>query len=147
MSILRRDFEDLFSLREMLDRLLVDPLARPINWVEGRIMGGVPAVDVYETDEAFIVKAVVPGVKPEDLTVSVMGGVLTIKGEVKEESEVEEACYICKERRYGSFSRSVDLPASVNVDAANAEFEHGVLKLTLPKTEAVKPKSIKITAK
>ena len=88
-----------------------------------------------------------PGVKPEDIDVSVVGDTLTIKGETKSEEQFEEGSYIRKERHFGSFQRTFSLPASVASDKAKAEFENGVLTLTLPKTEAAKPKSIKVTMK
>jgi len=104
-------------------------------------------VDIYETKDDVVVKASLPGVKPEDIEVSVVGDTLTIKGEVKEEKDIKEENYIRKERRYGSFCRSFTLPVSVDADKATAEFENGVLTLTLPKAEEVKPKTIAIKAK
>jgi HSP20 family protein len=86
-------------------------------------------------------------VKPEDLDITVLGDLLTIKGEFREEENVEKEDYVRRERRYGSFSRSVALPTAVNVDKANAEFEDGILKLTLPKSEHVKPKTIEVKPK
>jgi len=94
-----------------------------------------------------VVEAAVPGVKPEEIDVQVSGNVLTLKGERKEEKKKEKASYIYQKRSFGSFTRSVTLPTEVDVDKAKAEFEHGVLTLTLPKSEIVKPKTIKITTK
>lgn len=88
-----------------------------------------------------------PGVKPEDIDITITGDTLTIKGEVKAEEKVEKANYIRRERRYGAFSRSLTLPTSVVAEKAKAEFENGVLTLTLPKAEEVKPKTIKVKAK
>jgi HSP20 family protein len=105
------------------------------------------AVDMYETDEEVVVKTAAPGVKPEDIDVNITGDVLIIKGETKTEEKVEEASYIRQERRYGAFSRSLALPSTVVADKATAEFENGVLTLTLPKAEEVKPKTIKVKAK
>jgi HSP20 family protein len=102
---------------------------------------------MYETEDDIVIEATVPGVKPEEIDVQVSGNVLTIKGERKEEKKEEKASYIYQEQRYGSFSRSVTLPTDVKVDKATAEFEHGLLTLTLPKSEAVKPKSIEIKTK
>jgi len=93
------------------------------------------------------VHASIPGVKPEDIDISVTGDVLTIKGETVEEKEEKEGNYHLRERRYGAFQRAVSLPTLVRADKASAEFENGVLKLTLPKVEEVKPKSIKIKPK
>lgn len=133
------------SLRNAMDRLLEDSFVRPFAWP---ILGGdMLAIDMYETDEAVIVKATVPGIKADDIDINVAGDVLTIRGEHKEEQEVEEQTYYYRERRQGSFSRSIQLPKSVTTDKAEAEFEDGVLKLTLPKIEEAKPKSIKIKTK
>jgi HSP20 family protein len=102
---------------------------------------------MYETDDDVVVKTAVPGVKSEDIDVSITGDVLIIKGETKAEEKVEKANYVRQERRYGAFSRSLALPSTVVADKVTAEFENGVLTLTLPKAEEVKPKTIKIKAK
>jgi len=138
-------FEDLVSLRDAMDRLFEESFIRPRTWLVP-FEGGL-AVDVYETDDNVVVEAALPGVKPEDIEISIAGDVLTIKGETKDEKEVKAENYIRRERRYGSFCRSVSLPAGLDGDKAEAEFEHGVLKLTIPKTEEVKPKVIKVKAK
>lgn len=145
MSLIRWEpFRDLISLREAMDRLLeesfVRPWGTPTRW-EG------PAVDMYETDNAVIVKAAIPGVDPKDVEISVTGDTLTIRGEVKKEEKVKEENYIRRERYYGSFCRAFLLPTKVVADDAEAVFEHGVLTLTLPKAEEVKPKTIKVKAK
>lgn len=148
MSIIRREpFRELISLRDAMDRLFEESFVRPWGWI-APITESL-AVDMYETKDEIVVKTAVPGVKPENIDVSVVGDTLTIKGEFKEEKEegVEKGNYIRRERRYGSFSRSLSLPTAVNVEKASAEFEHGVLKLTLPKAEEVKPKTIEIKAK
>jgi len=103
--------------------------------------------DMIEAKDNVIVKMSAPGVKPEDIDISVVGDTLTIKGETKSEGQFEEGSYIRKERRYGAFQRTLSLPASVASDKAKAEFENGVLTLTLPKAEEAKPKSIKVTMK
>jgi len=137
----------MISLRDAMDRLLGESFIRP--WPRlGTFFGGEAlAVDMYETKDDIVVEAAVPGVKPEEIDVQVSGNVLTLKGERKEEKKEEKASYIYQERSFGSFSRAVTLPTEVDVDKAKAEFEHGVLTLTLPKSETVKPKTIKITAK
>jgi HSP20 family protein len=94
-----------------------------------------------------MVKTAIPGVKPEDIDISVTGNLLTIKGETKSEETVEEANYVRQERRYGSFQRSLQIPGSVVPDKAEASFEDGVLTLTIPKTEEAKQKTIKLEAK
>ncbi len=140
-------WSDLMSLREAMDRLFEERFVRPrVGWV-APLGARTLAVDVYETDDEVIVKTAAPGVKPEDIEVSITGDVLTIKGETKVEEKVEKANYIRQERRYGAFSRSLSLPSTMVADKATAEFESGMLTLTLPKAEDVRPKTIKIKAK
>jgi HSP20 family protein len=137
---------ELVTLREAMDRLFAESFVRPgTTFAPFGIEG--PAVDMYQTKDEVVVKAAVPGVKPEDIDISVTGDVLTIKGEFKEEEKIEEANYLRQERRYGEFRREFNLPTQVSADKAKAEFEHGVLTLHLPKAEEVKPKSIKVKAK
>lgn len=135
---------EMMSLREAMDRLFDDAFTRPIslagNW-------SVPAVDMYQTDNEVVVKAALPGIKPDEVNISVTGEVLTIKGEVKQESETKEKTYHLREQRWGSFERSLILPTEVVADKAKAEFENGVLTITLPKAEEVKPKTIAIKSK
>lgn len=102
------------------------------------------ALDVAEQDDAFIVKASIPGVPADDVEITLTDNVLTIKGEMKDDKEVKETNYHLRERRFGSFMRSVTLPTSVDADKIEAVNENGVLTLTLPKAEAVKPKKIEV---
>lgn len=139
-------FHDLVTLREAMDRLFTESFVRPGAAFPPLGVEG-PAVDMYQTKDDIVVKAAVPGVKPEDIDIAVTGDILTIKGELKEEEKVEEGNYLRQERRYGQFTREFALPTQVNADKARAEFEHGVLTLRLPKAEEVKPKSIKVKAK
>lgn len=138
-------FRELMSLREAMDRLFEESFVRP--WRLLPFEYGTPAVDMYQTDDAVVVKASLPGVKPEDIDISITGDTLTIRGESKSQEEVKEENYIRREMRYGSFTRTLPIPVSVQTDKAEAVFENGVLTLTLPKAEEVKPKSIKVQAK
>lgn len=123
----------------------------PFRTAVSRFFRGEPipdlAVDVYETDKDVVVKASLPGVKPEDIKISVAGDVLNIKAEVKSEEKVEKKNYVYQERRYGKVSREIRLPAEVLTDQSKAEFEHGVLTLTMPKTEKGERRTIKVKAK
>jgi HSP20 family protein len=101
-------------------------------------------IDVAEDADAYTIKASVPGINPEQIEITLNDNVLMIKGETSSESESKETNWHVRERRYGSFSRSVTLPTSVNADAVEATNENGVLTLRLPKTEAAKPKRIAI---
>jgi HSP20 family protein len=135
---------ELLSLRDVADRLLEDAFVRP-SFSEG--FGTLPALDLYEDANDVVVKASVPGVKPEDIKVTVEGNVLRIEGESKAEEHVEKRNYVFRERRSGRFVRSVSLPAGVDADKAKAEFEHGVLTLTIPKKEEARTKTIQVRAK
>jgi len=110
-------------------------------------IGWMPAVDVLEKDDKFVVKAELPGMKEEDINVSVVGDTLTIKGEKKTETEVKEEDYYRCERAYGSFYRSIPLPSTVDSAKIEASYEDGVLEVTLPKAPEVKPKKIAVSAK
>jgi len=140
-------FNELMTLREAMDRLFEESVVRPREGWLAAPREGALSVDMYETDEDVVVKASVPGIKAEDLDISITGDTLTIKGETKAEEEVEEENYIYRERRYGSFSRSLTVPTPVVAEQAEAEFEDGILTLTLPKAEEVKPKSIEVKTK
>ncbi len=140
-------FRDLITLREAMDRLFEESFIRPrVGWL-APLGAGALAVDMYETDQDVVIKSSMPGVKAEDLDITITGDTLTIKGETKTEEKVEKANYIRQERRYGAFCRSLTLPTTIVAEKAKAEFENGVLTLTLPKAEEVKPKTIKVKAK
>jgi len=109
--------------------------------------GHAPTVDMYQTDDEIVVKATLPGVKPDDIAISATGDVLTLRGTTTEETERENATYHVRERRQGEFLRSLALPTPVVADKAKAEFEDGILTLTLPKAEEVKAKTITVKAK
>ena len=102
------------------------------------------AVDLVETDESFVVKASLPGIYPNDLDITVEDDMLNIKGETKVDQDFEENSYHIRERRFGNFSRSLRLPTAIDADKIEAVYEHGVLTLTVPKAEAVKPKKIAV---
>ena len=133
---------DLMSMNNMLDRFFNDAFF-PMR--DGGF--GSPSVDVIENNDNIVVKAELPGFKPENVDVRVEGNLLIMRGEGKEETEKNEGQYHLHERRQTSFSRSIPLPTGVNAEKANAEFENGVLTLTLPKNEEEKPRRISIKAK
>ncbi|MCQ3937189.1 MAG: Hsp20/alpha crystallin family protein [Chloroflexi bacterium] len=136
---------EMMTLREAMDRLFDEAFTRPFNLANAN--WSVPAVDMYQTDNEVVVKAALPGIKADEVQISVTGEVLTIKGETRQESESKEKTYHLREQRWGAFERSVILPTDVVADKAKAEFENGVLTITLPKAEEVKPKSITIKSK
>jgi HSP20 family protein len=140
-------FTELMSLRQAMDRLFEDSFVRPSRALETIGELAAPALDVYQTPSEVVVKAALPGVKPEDVNIDITGDTLTVKGQSKAEQEVKREDYLYQERRYGAFSRSVVLPSGLKSDKAEATMEDGVLTLTIPKAEEVKPKAIKVKAK
>jgi HSP20 family protein len=135
---------EMMTLREAMDRLFDDAFTRPLS------LSGVsasPAIDMYQTKDDVVVKAPLPGLKAEDVDITVTGETLTLRGEFKQENEQKEASYHIREQRYGSFERSILLPTDVKADKAKADFENGVLTITMPIAEEVKPKSITIKPK
>ena len=136
-------FRERMSLRKAMDRFFDAPFFSELDdWSQAT--DGEFNMDVSEKDDEFLVKASLPGVKPEDLDITCNNNVLTIKGEVKEEQEDEQRHYHMRERRFGSFYRSIVLPSSVNADAIDASYEGGVLTLHLPKVEEEKPRRIQV---
>ena len=105
----------------------------------------IPAIEMYEEEDRYVVKAELPGMKEEDVDVSVADETLTIKGERKTENENNEEHYYCCERSYGSFFRSIALPSNVDGNKINAHYEDGVLEVNLPKAVEAKPKKVKVT--
>jgi HSP20 family protein len=132
---------EMMTLREAMDRLFDDAFTRPLGFAQNP---GMPAIDMYQTDNEVVVKASIPGFKAEDVQINVTGDVLTLRGETREESETGEKSWQMRERRWGSFERSVMLPTDVTADNAQAEFEDGVLTITLPKAEQSRPKTISV---
>jgi HSP20 family protein len=135
---------EMMTLREAMDRLFDDAFTSPLSLRDG---WSAPAIDMYQTDDEVVVRAALPGIKPDDVQINITGDVLHIKGEMKHEEEKQEKAWHMREQRWGAFERSVALPADVVADKAKAEFENGVLTVTLPKAEEVKPKTINIKAK
>jgi HSP20 family protein len=132
------------SLREAMDHLFDDAFTRPIGPRNGWT---VPAVDMYQTDDDIVLKAAIPGIKADEVQINVTGDVLTIKGEVRHEEDKQDKAWHIREQRLGAFERTVALPTAVVAEKAKAEFENGILTVTLPKAEDVKPKLITVKAK
>jgi len=135
---------EMMTLREAMDRLFDDAFTRPFSMRDG---WSAPAIDMYQTDDEIVVKASLPGIKADEVQINITGDVLTLKGEVKHEEESKDKAWHIREQRWGSFQRSVALPTNVVADKAKAEFENGILNITLPKAEEVKPKTITINTK
>lgn len=137
---------------EELERRFEEILGRPffpIAWrrLPGEERGWVPPLEMFEKEDKFTVRAELPGMKREEIDVSVVGDTMTIKGERKAETEVKEEDYYCCERSYGSFLRSINLPSAVDSKKIEASYEHGVLEVTLPKAPEIRPKKVEISVK
>ena len=147
MSIVRRTspFGEMLSLRQAMDRLFEDSIVRPRSLVFDTAESPWLPLDIHATPDALVVEAALPGVKPEDVEITITGDTLTISGSSSDETQREERSYLMREIRRGSFSRSVTLPADLRTDATTAGFEHGLLRLSIPKAEAAKPRQIRIT--
>lgn len=134
-------YREMYNLVNSMDRLVDSNFYvsnRPQRW-------GL-ALDVAENEDEYLVKASLPGINPDDVEITLDKNVLTISGEFEKEDETEERRYHMRERRYGSFCRSLSLPNTVNVDDIQASYEAGVLTLSLPKAEEAKPKRIAVTS-
>jgi HSP20 family protein len=133
------------ELRSSMDRLFDDGFTRPWRTAPRALeyQAGFP-VEVSETSDGIEVKALLPGIRLEEVDITVSNGVLTIKGEHREEKEDKKRDFYRREIRYGGFQRSLRLPNGVDADKANASYENGVLRLQLPKSEALRPKQIKV---
>lgn len=138
-----RPFKELPALREEMDKLwsrffgersLMEPFGK----------GWAPSLDVSQTKDNIVVKAEIPGMDSKDIDISLSGGVLTLKGEKKQEKEEKDENYYFAERSYGAFSRSIQLPQEVQTDKIKASYKNGVLTINLPKSEEAKAKEVKI---
>jgi HSP20 family protein len=143
-SLTRWDpLNEVLPLRRAMDRLFDDSL------MESRRSTalGALALDMYETDEEIVIKADIAGVNPDDVEITTVGATVRIQGETKAEVNTEGKNYVFRERSYGKFYRTLMLPDYADLKKARAEFEHGVLTLTVPKAETSKPKSVRVKTK
>ncbi|MDX1377263.1 MAG: Hsp20/alpha crystallin family protein, partial [Anaerolineales bacterium] len=118
---------EMMSLRDAMDRLFDDAFTRPLSLRDG---WSVPAIDMFQTDDEIVVKAALPGISADEVQINVTGEVLTLRGEVKQNQEMEEKAWHIREQRLGSFERSIALPTDVVADKAQADFENGILTIT-----------------
>lgn len=147
----RRSFTDLTRWEREMDRMMEDFFGRrmrpwwPERWSRGEELEvSIPAVDLFEDKNEIVVKAELPGMEKDNIEVNLTDNTLTIKGEKKKEEEVKEESYYRAERSYGSFVRTLDLPAEVHADKVKANFKNGVLEVRLPKTEEARAKEVKV---
>ena len=133
---------DMYALSKAVDRLFDQTIENRSVW-EAPVTWDV-ALDVAENKDEYLVKASLPGINPDDLEITFTENTLTIKGQTQEENEIEEGQYHLRERRHGSFSRSVSLPVHIDSDNIQANYDAGILTLHLPKAEEVKPRKIAV---
>ena len=147
MSMMLRDsFDVLMPLRDAMNRLIEESFIGPrFELWTGRVF----PVDIYETEDKlqYVFKASLPGVKPEELEITAEGGTLTVRVVKKQEEKIEKESFLRHERFEGEMSRTIVLPSLIEAEKVEATFEHGVLTLTIPKAEAVKPKQITVRVK
>ena len=139
---------DAMTLREAMDRLFDDAFTRPFSIMrDGGSNWSSPAIDMYQTDNEVVVKAALPGIKADEVEINVTGDALTLRGEMKQEEERKDKSWHLREQRWGAFERSVRLPTTIVADQAKADFRDGILTVSLPKSEKVKPKTITVKTK
>jgi HSP20 family protein len=146
MTIVRRPspFGELMSLRSAMDRLFEDSFVRRPFGTAFDPTASLP-LDVTRTADALVVEAALPGIKPEDVEITVEDGTLSIRGEYRDERRTGEGESLVQEIRRGTVARAVTLPTGLEPEEATATFEHGLLTLRIPKAEAVKPRQIRIS--
>lgn len=149
MTLIRRPqrFGELMSLPTVVDRMFEDWMARPRSWLSSEFAPIAPPLDVHMTGEMYYVEAALPGLKPEDVDVTIEGDMLTIKGEFKQGDEREEEGYLLREMHRGAFTRTITLPTGLKADATKATFKDGILTLEIPKEETSKARHVKIQAR
>ena len=146
MQLIRwNPMNDMFSFRRPLSRMFDDFSLPRVPTEDGPLTWGWnPVVDIYDNDDNIVIKAELPGVSKKDIEIDVKDRVLTLKGERSADNEVKEDNYYRRERTYGRFERSFNLPAHVNPDKIKADYSDGVLKIEVPKPEDQKPKQITV---
>ena len=147
MTIVRRPspLGELVSLRQAMDRLFEDSFVRPRSFGLAGDSGLALPLDITSSTDALVVDAALPGIRPEDVDITVEDGTLTIHAESRSERETTEGEMLISEIRRGSVSRAIALPSGLEPDKATATFENGVLHLSIPRAEAVKPRQIRIS--
>jgi len=136
---------DFVSLRDAMDQLFQESFILPNGW--SGPAGQVPMpVDLWETQDAYHLRADLPGMTPDDIQINVTGDTVSLAGETRRETDVTNEGWLRQERRSGKFQRTFTLPMQIDSNAVSATFTNGVLDLTLPKSESGKPKTVKITA-
>lgn len=152
-KVLRRNYmsmqsgdplREMMTLRDAMNSLMEDAMVRPRPGVNA-LTGGLP-LDLREDDRSYIVETTIPGAKSEHVDISILGDRLRISAEIRDSGEREGGRWLIRERRFGRFERTLILPSQVNAEGAQADFADGVLRITLPKAEAARPRQIQVRA-
>ncbi|MEW5805068.1 MAG: Hsp20/alpha crystallin family protein [bacterium] len=146
-ELMARSLSSMFPpLREQMERMsrMVDEFFGPMEGMRSAMWS--PSLDITETEDKVTATVELPGIRPEDMDISISDNILTIRGEKREERKAEEGYAYCCERQYGEFRRSVELPSSVNSERVNATYRNGILTIEMPKSEEMKRKKISIRA-
>ena len=138
-------FTTLSAWRDAMRQFLTEGRVDPSDVFPSALASMFVPVDVLDTGDELLIRADMPGVKAEKLKITLSGTTLTLKGEVETEADLEDITYLHRERRVSGYTRSIPLPAAVEAKESEAVFRDGVLSLTLPKSEKVRPKTIKVT--
>ena len=142
-SLVRWDpLSEMTSLRDAMNQLVAESFVRP----SAGAGGFQPPVDLYETEQEYVVKLAVPGLKPDNFEITMQQNVLTIQGRTQEEEKQEGARYHMREQRFGEFTRTIQFPTQVDPDKIQASLSNGVLTIHVPKAEAAKPRRITVKA-
>jgi len=146
MTLVRRPspVRDMLTMRQAMDRFFDDDF-RPFRWLAGGFDGPALPLDVTADSDTVTIEAALPGIRPDDVDITVENGTVTISGKTADERSADEGSYVLQEIRRGSFSRTVTLPNGLEPDKAKATFENGILRLEIPKAEQLKPRQIKIS--
>jgi len=134
----------MMTVRQAMDRFFDDDV-RPFHWLSGGFDGPALPLDVTTDTDSVTIEAALPGIKPDDVDITVENGTVTISGKTAEERSAEEGSYLLQEIRRGNFSRTVTLPSGLEPDKTKATFENGILRLEIPKAEQLKPRQIRIS--
>jgi len=135
-------FEEMTSLRDAMNQLVTESFVRPHS-AAGTSQ---PAIDLYETENEYVVKVAMPGLKPDNFEITAQQNVLTIQGRTQDEEKQEGARYHVQEQHFGEFLRTIRFPSQVDPDKIQASLSNGILTVRVPKAEAAKPKRISVKA-
>jgi HSP20 family protein len=136
-------FQEMVGLRDAMNQLFTESFVRPSGAGAGAFQ---PSLDLYETEQEYVIKLAAPGLKPDSFEITMQENVLTIRGQTQDEETKEDARYHVREQRYGEFLRTIQFPTQVDADKIQATLSNGILTIRVPKSEAAKPRRITVEA-